>query len=202
MKISPTLIAENILWHKGFTNVVGLDEAGRGPLAGPLVAAAVILPRDFVVHPYLRDSKLVTPKRRELLFTELTTYVKYGLGEVSNLEVDELGIRAANELAFLRACDALREPIDFYLIDHFTLKPISNARQRGITKGDRTVASIAAASIIAKVTRDSIMLKMHKQYPQYGFDKHKGYGTNFHCQAIQRHGVSPIHRITFLGNII
>lgn len=184
---------------KGY--VCGIDEAGRGPLAGPVVAAAVILPanRDFI---YLNDSKKVTEKRREVLFDEITKEaVAYGIGMASCEEIDEINILQATYLAMKRAVENMVVKPDVCLNDAVTI-PDVDIEQVPIVKGDAKSVSIAAASIVAKVTRDRLMQMLDREYPEYGFAKHKGYGTKEHRDAIRRMGATPYHRKTFLGNII
>ena len=189
---------ETELWQKGFRYVAGIDEVGRGPLAGPVVAAVVILPIFTSLIKPLRDSKKHTAKQR----TELNewirdTAVEIGIGKVSPEKIDSIGIAPATELAMKRAIGSLSTKPDFYLIDHFTIPGLRFDQQKGITKGDSICTSIAAASIVAKVYRDSLMVEMHNEHPDYGFDRHKGYGTVFHRMAIQKHGPCKIHRKTF-----
>lgn len=183
---------------KGY--ICGVDEAGRGPLAGPVVAAAVILPddRDFI---YLNDSKKVTEKRREVLFDEITKEcVSYGIGMASCNEIDEINILQATYLAMKRALDNMAVRPDLCLVDAVTI-PGTDIEQVAIVKGDAKSVSIAAASIIAKVTRDRIMTMLDKEYPEYGFAKHKGYGTKVHIEAIRLNGPCHYHRKTFISNI-
>lgn len=185
--------------HKG--HVCGIDEAGRGPLAGPVVAAAVILPddKDFI---YLNDSKKVTEKRREVLFDEITSRcVSYGIGMSSCEEIDEINILQATYLAMRRALENMTVKPDVCLNDAVTI-PGVEIEQVPIVKGDSKSVSIAAASIIAKVTRDRIMQILDKEYPEYGFAKHKGYGTKAHIDAVKRMGPTPYHRMTFIHNYI
>ena len=179
--------------------ICGIDEAGRGPLAGPVVAAAVILPldHDFL---YLNDSKKVTEKRREVLFDEIREYaIGYGIGMASPDEIDEINILQADYLAMKRALAQLPVAPDVLLNDAVIIPGVTG-EQVSIIKGDAKSVSIAAASILAKVTRDRIMVSYDDMYPEYGFAKHKGYGTKQHSDAIRAYGPCPIHRKSFLKN--
>jgi len=182
----------------GYQTIAGVDEAGRGPLAGPVVSAAVILPLDFDC-PGVNDSKKLTEKKREQLFPEIKAgAVAVGVGICSHAEIDEINILQAALLSMKRAVEDLAIQPDFVLVDgKFTIpSPIS---QTAVIKGDSKSISIAAASIIAKVTRDRLMAELHHQYPVYGFNRHKGYPTQAHKQAILEHGPCPVHRRTFKG---
>ncbi|MBI5179421.1 MAG: ribonuclease HII [Nitrospinae bacterium] len=177
----------------------GVDEAGRGPLAGPVVAAAVLLPEGKTPPWPLADSKTIPHERRVALFDWLyESGAEIGVGIVDHEEIDKMNILRASLHAMKKAVLELKNPPDFLMIDGtFTLDmPL---RQEAIVKGDSKVAAISAASIVAKVTRDRMMDEFHKQFPQYGFDRHKGYPTKEHKQAIIKHGPSPIHRRTFRG---
>ena len=179
--------------------ICGIDEAGRGPLAGPVVAAAVILPldHDFL---YLNDSKKVTEKRREVLFDEIRKYaIGYGIGMASPEEIDEINILQADYLAMKRALAQLPVTPDVLLNDAVIIPGVTG-EQVSIIKGDAKSVSIAATSILAKVTRDRIMVSYDDMYPEYGFAKHKGYGTKQHSDAIRAYGPCPIHRKSFLKN--
>ena len=188
---------ENSLFSNGFKLICGVDEAGRGPLAGPVCAAAVILPPNVNI-PGLNDSKKLTDKkRRELMPVIKETALGYGIAFADEKEIDEINILQATYLAMKRAIDMLPEKPDMALVDgnragDFGL-PV-----RTVVKGDSLSASIAAASILAKVTRDDLMLTLAEKYPQYGFEIHKGYGTKAHYAALTEHGPSEIHRMTFL----
>ncbi len=197
-KDMPTLLAERRLWALGYRCIAGLDEAGRGPWAGPVVAAAVVLPHDREDLPDLlagvNDSKRLTPRQREVLFDRVyEVAVGVGVGEASPEEIDELGIVPATRLAMRRALAALPTRPDYLLLDHITL-PDVNLPQESFVRGDARVLSIAAASIVAKVTRDRIMVALDAAYPGYGFAAHKGYGTAAHREALHRLGPSPVHR--------
>ena len=186
----------------------GTDEAGRGPLAGPVVAACVVLPEDFDVIG-VDDSKKLSEKKREELFDKIQAKaLAIGVGISDNITIDQINIlqatKKAMKEAFLEAETRLKEKtgqsIDVLLADAVTLEEL-DVHQEAIIKGDAKSLSIAAASIIAKVTRDRIMLEYHRQYPRYGFDRNKGYGTKAHYQGIGAYGITPIHRKTFLKNL-
>lgn len=180
--------------NSGFLRVAGVDEAGRGPLAGPLVAGAVILA--FPV-PGVTDSKLLTEARREELFEILSSGAhSIGVSVIPATEIDSHGIQSANYAAMVRALGRLEPPADFALVDGFNVPGCPIPQQR-IVKGDRLSMSIAAASIMAKVTRDRMMVELDREYPQYGFARHKGYGTAEHLAALREHGPCPAHRRSF-----
>jgi ribonuclease HII len=187
--------------RQAYTNnarlVAGIDEAGRGPLAGPVVAAAVILPRDFQ-HELLTDSKQLTAQQRDRLHGELTvnSAIAWAVGSASVEEIDRLNILRATWLAMQRAVDGLRPPPDHVLIDGLPVKTMT-IPQTAIVGGDGKSYSIAAASVIAKVTRDRLMLQLDQQFPQYHFAQHKGYGTADHLAALRRFGPSVVHRRSF-----
>jgi ribonuclease HII len=187
---------EQTLKQKGFNLIAGVDEAGRGPLAGPVVAAAVILPAGYK-NSGIRDSKKLSAMERERLFVEIkNTALTYATGIVGPREIDEIGILEATKLAMRRAVMKLDPRPDFILIDAVPLN-ITGIAQKAIIKGDDKVFCVAAASIIAKVTRDRLMVGYHKKYPVYSFDRHMGYGTEIHLKAIKLHGPCPIHRKSF-----
>lgn len=184
--------------RQGFRFIAGLDEAGRGPLAGPVVAAAVILPIPGF-RQQLRDSKKLLPARRESLYeTILEVALAVGTGIVEADEIDRINIGRATQKAMAMAVRLLCKQPDMLLIDGIVPIPLSMP-QRTIVKGDNLCVSIAAASIVAKVTRDRIMMACHEKYPQYNFAKHKGYGTWEHREAIKRHGYCEYHRKSFRG---
>lgn len=184
------------LRKKGFLRIAGIDEAGRGTLAGPVVAAAVVLKKGLKIDG-LRDSKQVPAKERELLFHEIqSSSVDIGIGVVGNEEIDRLNILVSTKLSMRLAVEKLSAPPDILIIDALSL-PSVPIRQLSPIKGESVSASVAAASIIAKVTRDTIMLDYHRQYPDYNFEKHKGYSTKEHLEMIRLHGPCPIHRKTF-----
>lgn len=188
---------ENSLYTEGYKSICGVDEAGRGPLAGPVCAAAVILPKGLEL-PGLNDSKKLTDKKRRELFPIIKEQaIAYGIGLASHEEIDEMNILQATYLAMERAIAQLEGKADYALIDGNRAKDFG-LPVRTVVKGDSLSASIAAASILAKVTRDDIMLEMAEKYPQYSFEVHKGYGTKAHYEALRIHGHSPIHRMTFL----
>ncbi len=188
---------ENNYFAQGITVICGVDEAGRGPLAGPVCAAAVILPKNLEL-PGLNDSKKLTDKKRRELFPLIKEQATaYGIGLASEQEIDEINILQATYLAMERALTQLTVRPELALIDGNRAKDFGVPVQT-VIKGDSLSASIAAASILAKVTRDDIMLEMAKEYPQYGFDIHKGYVTKAHYAALTELGPSPIHRMTFL----
>lgn len=185
----------------GYTAVCGVDEAGAGPLAGPVYAGAVILPFGLEL-PYLNDSKQVTPKRRDGLFDLIREKaIAWSVTSVSAEEIDEMDILNARMLAMQRAIDGLVPPADYALIDgnrdHGSRCAVVTAHET-IVKGDSRSTSIAAASILAKVSRDRHMEKLAEEYPQYLFDQHKGYGTKLHYAMLDQYGPSPVHRKTFL----
>ena len=183
------------LFKAGFRVIVGMDEAGMGPLAGPVVVGAVVLPEAFEL-PYLNDSKKLTKKRRANLEIEIKIQARsWSVGEASAMEINELGIRPATFLAYERAMFGIKDA-DYLLVDAWTL-PGTPLPQQGIIKGDTKIASIAAASILAKEHRDRMMTALHETYPQYGFNQHKGYGTKAHMEAIREHGACPEHRTSW-----
>lgn len=187
--------------QQGYTTVCGIDEAGRGPLAGPVYAAAVILP-DGLEIPGLNDSKKLTEKKREALFDEICEKaVAYGIGCASEQEIDEINILQATYLAMRRAVEQLPVAADYALVDGNRMPPLAIPGET-VVKGDAKSASIAAASILAKVSRDRVMLLMDPVYPKYQFAKHKGYGTKVHREALLTYGPCPIHRKTFLTKIL
>jgi ribonuclease HII len=182
---------------KGFQLIAGVDEAGRGPLAGPVVAAAVIFPAHGILKG-LDDSKKLTPAKREELFGQVRQLaVSVGVGQASVREIDELNIYRAAQLAMERAIGGLKPQPDYLLTDAMPLPKLSVIPQKPLIHGDALSASIAAASIIAKVTRDRLMVDLHEKYPAYGFAGHKGYGTEEHMKAIEEKGPCPEHRLTF-----
>lgn len=193
-----TLAYEKIAHAQGFQRIAGVDEVGRGPLAGPVMAAAVILPPGLHI-PGIDDSKKLSPLKREILFDVITSKaLAIGTGIVEPEIIDSINILQATRLAMLNAVGQLSPLPDFLLIDGIT--PINTSiPQKTIKKGDSLSLSIAAASIIAKVTRDRLMVEMDRRYPGYGFAGHKGYGSALHLEAIRQLGPCPIHRMTFGG---
>lgn len=185
---------------QGYSTVCGADEAGAGPLAGPVFAAAVILPEHFDL-PYLNDSKKVTPKRREVLYDRIREQaVAYAIASVDEKEIDEINILNARMKAMDLAIHRLEPAPEFALIDGNRNTGI-HIPNRMVVKGDSLSASIAAASILAKVARDRFMLEMAERYPEYHFEQHKGYGTKLHYEMLRQYGPCPIHRRTFLKNL-
>lgn len=188
---------ENEIYESGVAPLCGVDEAGRGPLAGPVCAAAVILPRGLVIEG-LNDSKKLSEKKRELLYDEIIEKaVSYGIAFATVEEIEEKNILEATFLAMNRAIEKLSVQPALALIDGNRDRGIA-VETRCVIGGDGKCADIAAASILAKVTRDRYMLQLAQQYPQYGFEKHKGYGTAAHYAAIHTFGPSPVHRMSFL----
>lgn len=182
---------------EGYCAICGIDEAGRGPLAGPVCAAAVILPRDAEIRGLNDSKKLTDKKRRELYPVIKEKAIAYGIGFADEKEIDQINILQATFLAMERALQNLQEKPDFALVDGNRAKDFG-LPVRTVVHGDSLSASIAAASILAKVTRDDVMLQMAETYPQYGFDVHKGYGTKVHYEALREHGPCPTHRMSFL----
>ena len=188
---------EDGFYAEGVKVICGVDEAGRGPLAGPVCAAAVILPEHLEI-PGLTDSKKLTDKKRRELFPIIKEQaIAYGIGLASQQEIDEINILQATFLAMQRALDQLAVKPDLALIDGNREKDFG-VPVKTVVKGDSLSMNIAAASILAKVTRDDLMVQLAEEYPQYGFEIHKGYGTKAHYAALREFGASPIHRNTFL----
>ncbi len=186
--------------RKGYSIVAGIDEAGRGPLAGPVVASAAILPADVRIRG-INDSKKLSPAKREELYHEITEKaVAWSVGMSTVEEIDNLNILQASLLAMQRAVQDLTACPDYLLVDAVKIPDISTP-QNAIIKGDGLSVSIAAASIIAKVTRDKIMNNLDREFPQYGFSRHKGYGTSEHIKALKEYGPSHHHRRTFIKNL-
>ncbi len=192
---------ENNAHNDGYLVVCGVDEAGRGPLAGPVFAGAVILPENYT-HEILNDSKKLSEKKRDLVYDDIIRdAVSWSVGIATEQEIDEINILNATFLAMKRAVDGLSIKPDLAFIDGNRYAN-TGVKEITIVKGDSKCMSVAAASIIAKVSRDRFMQEVDKQYPQYQFSKHKGYGTKLHYEMIEQFGVSPVHRKTFLKNII
>ncbi len=188
--------------NNGFKFVCGVDEAGRGPLAGPVCAAAVILPEDCVIDG-LNDSKKISEKKREMLFDIITEKaLAYSIAYGTLEEIEQYNILEATYIAMNRAIEGLELKSDFALIDGNRVPKGIKIPCETVVKGDSKSYSIAAASILAKVTRDRLMLQYDKKYPQYLFAQHKGYGTKAHYEAIKQHGVCEIHRLSFLKNVL
>jgi len=189
---------ERMYYGRGYQRIAGVDEVGRGPLAGPVVAAAVILPKDGIGQKLFDSKKISSKKREELYEVILSKALGVGIGTIGQEEIDLLNIFQATLKAMALAVESLPIAPDFILIDgpHGLGLPVP---QKPIRKGDQLSNSIAAASIVAKVTRDRMMLECHQKYPQYNFAKHKGYGTKEHRRAIEKFGVCELHRKTFRG---
>ena len=211
----PNLNEEKKLWRKGYKRVAGLDEAGRGPLAGPVIAAAVIIKPGLkwkFKHLQLRDSKKLTSKKREDLYKLIIKHpqIEWGIGKVSEKVIDRINILEATKVAMKKALENLNKKLlyhkfydrrkcgiaDFLVLDG-KMKLDLPIPQKAIVKADMKVFSCAAASIIAKVTRDRIMERYHKKYPRYGFNKHKGYPTKYHLKMLKKYGRCAIHRKSF-----
>lgn len=187
---------EKELYAQGFENIVGTDEAGRGPLYGPVVAGAVVLPHDFKLAG-LNDSKKLTEKKREEFYDYIINHAIWGVGVVSALEIDEINIYQASKKAMMLAVEEVRKKIsvDYVLTDAMPLE--MDIPSMAIIKGDAKSMSIAAASVIAKVTRDHMMLEVDKKYPEYGFKNHKGYPTKKHLEALKQYGLIDGYRLTY-----
>lgn len=191
---------EKELYKKGAKRICGIDEAGRGPLAGPVVIAAVIMPEDSMIEG-VNDSKKVSEKKREKLYDEITSSaIAWGVGIIDQNEIDEINILNATKKGLTIALTQLAEKPDIILVDALTGIDTLGIPYQSIIKGDAKSYSIAAASIIAKVTRDRIMRQWDEIYPEYGFEKHKGYGTKAHIEVIKKKGICSIHRKTFVKN--
>ena len=187
---------------KGFKTICGIDEAGRGPLAGPVYAAAVILPLGLEITG-LNDSKKLSEKKREELFDVICEKaVDFSIGIADEKEIDEINILNATFLAMKRAVDGLKIRPDYALIDGNRYPRIGGVTEETIVKGDGKSMSVAAASILAKVSRDRYMLEIAEKYPQYCFEKHKGYGTKLHYEMLEKYGISPVHRKSFLKKLL
>ena len=192
---------ENKVISSGYKNVCGVDEAGRGPLAGPVCAAAVILPEHTIIEG-VNDSKKLSEKKREALFDIITEQAEdWSIGFATVEEIEEINILNAAMLAMKRAVEGLKIPVDFAIIDG-NRKPSLNIDCEAVVKGDAKSMSVAAASILAKVSRDRILRQYAIDYPQYGFEKHKGYGTAAHIAALREFGPCPIHRKSFIKNFV
>lgn len=183
-----------------FTQTIcGIDEVGRGPLAGPVVSACALIKPETLENPLwqkVTDSKKLTAKRREELFNFITENCHYGLGEASVQEIDQLNIHHATLLAMTRAFDAMEQPVELALIDG-KFAPQLPCKTQTVIKGDSLSTSIGAASIIAKVTRDRLMTRLHEEHPHYAWDRNAGYGTKAHMEGIDAHGITPHHRLSF-----
>jgi len=200
--IYPDTKLEERLWSEGYKFVLGLDEAGRGPLAGPVVAGGVVITKDSKIIPTVRDSKKMTEKQRNEAFEKIKeSVVAYGVGIVGPAEIDKIGIQEAVLKAMetvLEVIEAkLGERVDYIIADGSNILGIPRYKMDKIKQGDMYHYSISAGSVLAKVTRDRIMREYHKKYPEYGFDTHVGYGTKKHMEAIKRLGITEIHRKSF-----
>ena len=202
---------ENDLYNQGIKSICGIDEAGRGPLAGPVVVASVIMKKDSMIEG-VNDSKKIAEKKREMLYEQIIEEaIAFGVGIVDQKEIDEINILNATKKGLNIAIKEMEKDLekkgnsfkkpDIILVDALTKIDTDGIPYRSIIKGDAKSYSIAAASIIAKVTRDRIMRELDKIYPKYGFEKHKGYGTAKHIEAIKEYGLCPLHRLTFVKNL-
>jgi len=199
MKTNIDLEIENDLWSRGIRKIAGVDEAGRGPLAGPVVAAAVIFPENLIING-VDDSKKLSPKKREMLYDLIVEKaISVGVGIVSHEVIDRVNIMNATLLAMNRALRNLRVSPDYVIVDGNFFKN-AEYKVQNIVDGDARSFTIAAASIIAKVTRDRLMIEFDGKFPQYGFAKHKGYGTFQHIEAIKKYGLTEIHRRSFCSS--
>lgn len=195
------LYYENTAYENGYNLVCGVDEAGRGPLAGPVCAAAVVLPKGLILEG-VNDSKKLTEKKREALFDVITEQaLDWSVAFATVEEIEEINILNAAMLAMKRAVEGLKNPVDFAIIDG-NRKPPLKIDCEAVVKGDAKSMSVAAASILAKVSRDRILRQYAVDYPQYGFEKHKGYGTKVHVEALKKYGPCEVHRPSFLKKIL
>lgn len=192
---------EDVLRQKGYTHIAGIDEVGRGPLAGPVVAAAVVLPQDAIILG-INDSKKIPEPKRERLAEEIKAKaVAWSVKVVDEDYIEKYNILQASLYAMRLAVEELGDNVDHLLVDAVTVPGVA-VPQQGIIGGDALSASIAAASIVAKVTRDALMKELHQIYPQYGFDQNKGYASAAHCDALREYGPTPVHRKLFIRNIL
>lgn len=199
-KLNEMKLYEEFAYTRGFNLVAGIDEVGRGCFAGPVVTACVMLPRDFSVIG-IDDSKRLKPEQRAYFFNIIKNQaIDVCTNFQSNDVIDEINILNATKLSMIESVKGLRDKPDYLIIDAVELDNLSNIEKLSLIKGDEKSISVASASIIAKITRDNFMNEMHKVYPQYNFDKNKGYGTKEHIEAIKKYGICPIHRKTFLKN--
>ena len=195
------LYYENTAYENGYNLVCGVDEAGRGPLAGPVCAAAVVLPKGLILEG-VNDSKKLTEKKREALFDVITEQaLDWSVAFATVEEIEEINILNAAMLAMKRAVEGIKNPVDFAIIDG-NRKPPLEIDCEAVVKGDAKSMSVAAASILAKVSRDRILRQYAVDYPQYGFEKHKGYGTKVHVEALKKYGPCEVHRPSFLKKIL
>lgn len=198
-RLAEMKIRETELHEQGYKHIAGVDEVGRGPLAGPVVAAAVILPEDFNV-PGIDDSKKLSEKRREELYDVIVEKAEaFGIGMADHQVIDEINILQATKEAMRQAIAKLERKPDYIIFDAMTIEDV-DIPQESVIKGDARVLAVAAASIVAKVTRDRMMVEYSAEYPGYALEKNKGYGTKAHYEGLREHGMCPIHRRTFLKN--
>ncbi len=196
MNKNPSFKFEKRLWDKGLKFIAGIDEVGRGAFAGPVIAASVVLPKNFKING-IKDSKLLSYEKRKKLAKYIMKHASfYAISKVNVNYINKFGIEKATQKALINSIQKLKN-FDFALVDGYKLKNFDENLQKGIIHGDSLSVSIAAASIIAKVYRDNIMIKLHKKYPEYNFLQNKGYGTKFHRNAIKKYGLSKIHRTSF-----
>lgn len=195
--VYPTLDFESQLWAMGYTNVAGVDEVGRGCFAGPVVSAAVVFPPNSKIPEGIADSKLLAPAKREYLAEKIKEEAVWSIGEVEVEVINQIGIGKATQQSFVKAVKSLSSEPDFILIDAFYIQALSKEKQKAVRDGDKVCLSIAAASIIAKVYRDKLMVELANRYPGYGFASNKGYGTKTHREALKSFGLSGIHRTSF-----
>lgn len=196
--IFASLKIEQSLWKSGYSLICGLDEVGRGSFAGPVVVGAVIFPKNCKLLKGIADSKLLNAKERERLAVLIKECASsWAIAEIGVPTINKVGIGKATQMAFRKVIKSLSKSPDFVLIDAFYVEHFNRKIQRPIKKGDQICASISSASIIAKVYRDELMVKLASKYPQYGLEAHKGYGTKLHRDAIKKHGLSRIHRKSF-----
>lgn len=196
--ITPTLDLEVSFWNQGLQYICGLDEVGRGCFAGSVVVGAVVFPKNFKLFDGLRDSKLLGPGQREVINKLVKKHaLMWGIEEISVEVINKVGINQATQIAFYNVVQNLDKFPDHMLIDAFYIANIEKNKQTPVKNGDKICASIAAASVIAKVYRDNLMLQISEEYPEYNFAKNKGYGTKQHRDAIKKHGLSSLHRTSF-----
>ena len=196
--LTPTLLEEKKLWQNGLINVAGLDEAGRGSWAGPVVAAIVILPKTHIKIESVRDSKLLNDKQRRELYLEIIdNAADFGVGIISHRIIDQVGILEATELAGKEAFNMLKIKPDFLLVEALDLRSHIKCEQKAVIKGDQKIYSISCASIIAKVTRDNLMVNLGGEYKKYEFHLHKGYGTKRHQELLSEYGPCDLHRTSY-----
>ena len=201
-RLNELKIIDNNVYEEGYNYICGIDEAGRGPLAGPVVVASVIMPKDSMIEG-VNDSKKVSEKKREKLYDFIIEEaISYSVGIVDQNEIDRINILNATKAGLTESVKSLSVKPEIILVDALTGIDTCGIEYRPIIKGDAKSYSIAAASIIAKVTRDRIMRQWDEIYPQYGFAKHKGYGTAAHINAIKEYGLCPLHRLSFVKNIV